>query len=150
MKVSSARWKSSTSRITTTPIRVRLDWISVARPSSTSWSSASTSLVMREISTPGPVARVEADRQRLQVGEELEPQVLKRALTYPADQVGLGIGGQPVDHRRDQEAHHHEVQRADVVTLDALVDRHLGQRCRGERRGGGQHEGEEHGHTRQR
>ena len=35
------------------------------------------------------VARVEADRQRLQVREELEAQVLQRALADPADQVGL-------------------------------------------------------------
>ena len=35
-----------------TPISVSPDWISVASPSSTSWSSASTSLVMRLITTP--------------------------------------------------------------------------------------------------
>ena len=93
--VSSARWKSSTSRITTTPISVSPDWIRVARPSSTSWSSASTSLVSRRDDHARAVARVEADRQRLQVREQLQPQVLERALADPADQVGLRVGGDP-------------------------------------------------------
>ena len=52
MNVSSASWQIEHHRITTTPISVRLDWISVASPSSTSWSSASTSLVIRVIRTP--------------------------------------------------------------------------------------------------
>ena len=52
MNVSSARCESSTSRITTTPISVSPDPNSVAIPSSTSWSSASTSLVSGEMITP--------------------------------------------------------------------------------------------------
>ncbi len=52
IKVSSASLESSTTRITTTPISVSPDWISVAIPSSTNWSSASTSLVIREMITP--------------------------------------------------------------------------------------------------
>ena len=50
--VSSARCQSSTIRITSTPISISPDWISVASPSETSWSSASTSFVSREMITP--------------------------------------------------------------------------------------------------
>jgi hypothetical protein len=52
---------------------------------------------------PGAVARVEADRQRLQVLEQLDPQVLQRALADPADEVGLRVGGDPYTHRRGEE-----------------------------------------------
>ena len=48
-----ASWTSSRSRITTTPTRVRVLENRVTMPSVTSWFSASMSLVMREISTPG-------------------------------------------------------------------------------------------------
>ena len=72
-------------------------------PSETSVSSASTSLDRREISTPGAPARVEPDRHRLQVAEELDPQVLQRALADPADEVGLHVGRAPVQERRGQE-----------------------------------------------
>jgi hypothetical protein len=51
-KVTSARLGSSTSRITAVPISVRVEEKSVWIPSVTSWSSACTSFVMREISTP--------------------------------------------------------------------------------------------------
>ena len=44
-------------------------------------------------------ARVEADRQRLEVGEELDPQVLQRALADPADEVGLRVRRAPVHER---------------------------------------------------
>ena len=84
-------------------------------PSATSWSSASTSLVSREMITPGAVARVEADRERLQVREQLHAQVLERALADPADEVGLQVGGDRVHDRRDEERDHDHVERADVV-----------------------------------
>ena len=51
-KVSSASLTSSSSRITAVPMSVSDDWNSVTTPSVTSWSSACTSLVMREMSTP--------------------------------------------------------------------------------------------------
>ena len=53
MKTTSARPTSSSSMITTTPIRVSRLENSVVTPVEISWSSASTSFVIREISTPG-------------------------------------------------------------------------------------------------
>ena len=53
MKVTSASFQSSASRITTTPSSVSVLENIVTTPLVTSWFSASTSLVMREISTPG-------------------------------------------------------------------------------------------------
>ena len=47
----------------------------------------------------GPVAGVEADRHRLQVGVDPLAQVLQRPLADPADEVGLHVGGRPVDRR---------------------------------------------------
>ena len=52
ISVSAASRASSTNRITSVPISVSDDWISVTAPSVTSWSSASTSLVIRDTSTP--------------------------------------------------------------------------------------------------
>ena len=51
-QVSRASCASRTNRITIVPISVRDDWNSVTTPSETSESSASTSLVSREIRTP--------------------------------------------------------------------------------------------------
>ena len=51
--MTSASLTSSKSRITTTPIRVSVLENSVTTPSVTSWFSASMSLVIREIRTPG-------------------------------------------------------------------------------------------------
>ena len=51
-KVTSASGTSSSSRITTVPTSVSVLEKSVTMPSVTSWSSACTSLVRREISTP--------------------------------------------------------------------------------------------------
>ena len=52
-KVTSASWTSSASRIATTPSSVSVLENSVITPSVTRLSSAWTSLVSREISTPG-------------------------------------------------------------------------------------------------
>ena len=52
-KVTSASWTSIASRITMTPTSVRTLETMVTMPSVTSVSSAWTSLVIREISTPG-------------------------------------------------------------------------------------------------
>ena len=84
----------------------------------------------------GLAARVEADRERLQVREQLQAQVLQHALADPADEVGLRVGRAPVDQRRDDEADDDEVERAAVAGHDAVVDRELGERRRRERRGG--------------
>ena len=94
----------------------------------------------------GAIARVEAHRQRLQVGEQLEPQVLERALTHPADEVGLGVGGDAVDDRGDEEDDHDPVKRRRVVAADALVDGQLGQRGGGQCRRGGRDQRDEHRH----
>jgi len=51
-KVTSARPGSSSTRITVIPSSVSVEEKSVTIPSVTSWSSACTSLVIREISTP--------------------------------------------------------------------------------------------------
>ena len=59
---------------------------------------------------PGGAALVEADRQRLQVLEDLHPQVGERALADPADEVGLQVGHQPHQQRRDQEGDHDHEQ----------------------------------------
>ena len=93
----------------------------------------------------GDVAAVEADRQRLQVGEQLQAQILQRPLTDPADQVRLGVGGDAVHRRRDEEDDDHDGQHAGVVLLDALVDGDLGQRRRRQCGRRGEHERREHG-----
>ena len=77
------------------PTSVSDAWNSVTTLSVTSESSASTSLVMREISTPARPALVEADRHPLQVAEDLQAQVLQRALADPADEVGLQRTSRP-------------------------------------------------------
>ena len=91
-------------------------------------------------------ARVEADRERLQVREELDPQVLQHALADPADEVGLRVGRAPVDERGDDERDDDEVERAGVAGHDPVVDRELGQRRRRERRGGAGDQRGEHQH----
>ena len=70
-------------------------------------------------------ALVEADRQRLQVGEDAEAQVGERALADPADEVGLHVGHRPHEQRRDQERDDDQHERAGVVAVDAFVDREL-------------------------
>ena len=90
------------------------------------------------------LARVEADGHRLQVGEELDAQVLQRALADPADEVGLRVGRAPVDERGDHEGDDDPRQRGHVAGHDALVDRELGQRRRRERGGGGEQQRDEH------
>ncbi len=124
------------SRITIVPISVSPDWNSVTTESVTRLSSASTSLVMREISTPGGPRLVEADRQRLQVAEDPDAQVGERALADPADQVGLHVGHHPHQQRRDQERDDDQHERSGVVLVDALVDRDFREQRRRERRRG--------------
>ena len=87
--VSRASSASSTMRMTAVPMSVSVEPNSVTTPSLTSWSSACTSFVSREMMRARLAARVEAHRQRLQVREEGDPQVLQRPLADPADEVGL-------------------------------------------------------------
>jgi hypothetical protein len=93
---------------------------------------------------PGLAARVEADRERLQVGEDLDPEVLEDPLADPADEVGLRVRRPPVHERGDQEADDDPRERGEVAGHDALVDRELGQRRRRERGRGGGEQRDEH------
>jgi ABC-type multidrug transport system fused ATPase/permease subunit len=94
----------------------------------------------------GAAARIEADRHPLQVREQLDPQVLQRALADPADEVGLHVACAPVHERGAEEGDNDPGQRRQVARHDALVDRQLGQRRRRELGAGGQHERDEHQH----
>ena len=68
---------------------VSVFWTSEVTPSVTSWSSASTSFVSRLMMHAGAVALVEAERQALEVPEELVAQVGEHALARPAGEVRL-------------------------------------------------------------
>ena len=126
------------------PISVSDDPNSVTMPSETSVSSASTSLDIREISTPARLRRVEADRHALQVREELDPEVLQRALADPADQVGLRVGRAPVHEGAHDERDDDPRQRGQIARHDPLVDRQRGQWRGSQCRGGREHERDEH------
>ena len=91
-----------------------------------------------------PVARVEADRQPLEVLEHLDPEVLERPLAHPVDEVGLQVGGDPVQDRRGHERDHDQRQRVHVLLLDALVDRAAGEVWRRQRGRGRDEERDEH------
>ena len=82
----------------------------------------------------GGPALVEADRHLLQVAEDLQAQVLQRALADPADEVGLRVGRRPDDERADEERDDDEVERGDVALRGCRVDRRLGQRRGRQRR----------------
>ena len=125
--VTSASSRSRKSRIAAVPTSVSVAEKSVTMPSVTSWSSAWTSLVRREIRTPGLVARVEADRERLEVGEDPRAQVLQRALADPVDEVGLRVGGAPSSDRA-------RARKATRITVSAPVSaRGCRRRSRGRR-----------------
>ena len=142
--MTSASCTSRKSRITTTPTSVSALENRVTMPSVTSWLSASTSLVIREISTPGRSPREEADRHRLQVGEDPLAQVLQRPLADPADEVGLRVGRGPVDQRRGDERRDDPVERRRGCSPDAVVDRQAGEVRGSQPRGGRGHEGHQH------
>ena len=57
--------------------------------------------------------------------EELDAQVLERALPDPSHQVGLGIGGHRIDHSRRQERGDDHIQRSDIVVADPDTGRRL-------------------------
>ena len=74
---------------------------------------------------PCGAALVEADRQRLQVGEDADAQVLQRALADPADEVGLRGFHRPRDPRGGEERDDRDHEDALVLLFDAFVDRQL-------------------------
>ncbi len=79
------------------------------------------------------------------MGEQPDAKILERALAHPPDEVGLGVGGHGVEHRRGQERRDDNVERAHVVVPDPVIDRQLGQRRRRQRGARGGHERDEHG-----
>jgi hypothetical protein len=91
----------------------------------------------------GPVALEEAQREALEVAEELDPEVGKDALADPAGQVGLHVAHAPVRESREQEGADDHPERAEIVVRDAVVDRVLGQKRRGESRCGRQQQRED-------
>ena len=75
----------------------------------------------------GPVALVVAERQALEVAEELDPEIGKRPLADPAGEVRLSAGQ---DEGRDacrDEGDDDERERVEIAGLDAVVDGELGQ-----------------------
>ena len=81
----------------------------------------------------GAVALVEAEREPLEVAEELVAQVGEDALAGPAGQVGVGGGEREREQRRAEEEEDDLRQPAEVAAADALVDRELRQVRRRER-----------------
>ncbi len=62
------------------------------------------------------------------MGEQLQTEILERALSDPADEVGLRVGSDRIDDRRGQERNDDQVERAGVVALNPVVDRQLCER----------------------
>ena len=85
---------------------------------------------------PGLATGEEPDRHRLQMAVDALAQVLQRALSDPADQVGLGVRGAPVDRDRGDEDDDDDRQRSLVARLDPVVDRPPREVGRGKRRRG--------------
>jgi hypothetical protein len=79
----------------------------------------------------------------LQVLEQLDAQVLERALADPVDEVGLQIGSAPVDERRRQEGDQDERQSVHVLLANALVDGEARQVRRHQRSAGGEQQCEQ-------
>ena len=81
---------------------------------------------------------VVAEREPLEVPEELRPQVGEHPLPDPARQVGLRVGHSPVREPGDQERGDDEVEMSAVVRVDRVVEgvlREQRRRERGHRRG---------------
>ena len=90
-------------------------WTRLVTPSVTSWSSASTSFVSREMIAPGAVALEVAEREPLQVAEELLAQVGEDPLADPAREVRLRHARAPVEDADDEERDHDPGERGQVV-----------------------------------
>jgi hypothetical protein len=91
----------------------------------------------------GPHARVEAERERLEVLEQLAAQVLQRALADPAGQVGLRGGGGQREQRGGEEDERGAVEPREVAGLDRR-HRPLRERDRRERCGRREDQRQEH------
>ena len=89
-------------------------------------------------------ARVEADRERLQVREELDAQVLQRPAGRPSPRGRSARRTRPSRRAPRRRRRRRPGQRAGVARHDAVVDRELGQRRRRERRGGRRDQRDEH------
>ena len=129
------------------PISISVFWTRHVTPSVTSWSSASTSFVSREMMRAGAVALEVAEREPLQVAEELLAQVGEDPLADPAREVRLRRARRPGREPAARNATTIQVSAVDVAGHDALVDRELREVRRSER---GDRGGEERGRSRAR
>ena len=82
----------------------------------------------------GPVALVEAERQSLQVAEELVAEIGEDPLARPAGEVRLGAARRPVEQAGRDEEDDDIDEPPVVVRADAVVERELGEVRRGEGR----------------
>ena len=142
--VISASWTSSASRITTTPTERQR-----AREQGDHAVGDQAVERLHVVGHPrdqhaGPAAGEEPDRHRLQVDVDPLAQVLQRPLTDPADEVGLRVGGAPVERDRGDEDDDDHGQGAGVAGQDPVVDRLPGQERRRERRGGRDQQRDQH------
>ena len=87
--VSSARWRSSTNRITTTPISVSAGLEQRRHPVLDELVERLDVVGQARDEHAGPVARVEADRQLLQVREQLHRRSCSARWPTQSDQIGL-------------------------------------------------------------
>ena len=69
----------------------------------------------------------EADRLRLNVCVNALPKILKRSLSDPTDEVGLGVTGRPKNERGDDEGGDDHGECAGVIGANTVVDRAPGQ-----------------------
>ena len=81
-----------------------------------------------------PVPLVEAERELLQVAEELLPQVGEDPLADPAGHVRLDVGHAPVREGEDDEERHDDDELGAGRVVDRVVERVLREERRGERR----------------
>ena len=75
----------------------------------------------------GPVPLVVAERQALQVAEELDPEIGERPLADPAGEVGLSTRQDEGRDARRDEGDDDERERVEIAGLDAVVDGELRQ-----------------------
>ena len=81
------------------------------------------------------VPLVEAEREVLEVVEEVVAQVGQDALADPAGEVGLDVAHAPAQEAEEQEGADDPPELAEVVLADPVVDRVLGEERRREREG---------------
>ena len=105
------------------PTSVSVFWTSDVTPSVTSWSSASTSFVSRLMIDAGAVALVEAERQPLQVAEEVVAQVGEHPLAGPAGEVRLRVREHDRRARRRRRTRRRASRASRRVAVLDLVDR---------------------------